>query len=137
MIGLRWDVDVLARFELQLAFAADDVRDALDDYPVLAAARVSLQTQASARLHFESFNFVAFTLFKDFVPPPWSLVSFASHRILLLKKIILNQDEYVISQTDDLRHSCVRITKRRVVKQEKEKDGELVEAFAVPLRMAP
>jgi hypothetical protein len=92
VVGFGWDMDMLARFELELTFAADDVGDALDNDPMLAAARVALKTQASARLHFESFNFVACALFKDFIPPPGSLVSFASHYTFLLKFVYIQAE---------------------------------------------
>ena len=64
MISLRRNVYVLALFELQLTLAADDICDALHNYPVLATTRVTLKTQTSARFHFKSFDFVAFTLFQ-------------------------------------------------------------------------
>jgi hypothetical protein len=43
MLSLRGDVDVLARFELQLAVAADDISDALNDDPVFAPTRMLLK----------------------------------------------------------------------------------------------
>jgi hypothetical protein len=42
VISLRWNVDMLAAAKPQLLFAAHDVRDPCNYYPVLAALRVSL-----------------------------------------------------------------------------------------------
>ena len=53
MVRLWGDVDVFASLELQLPFAADNVSYAFDDDPMLAASRVSLETESRAGLHFK------------------------------------------------------------------------------------
>jgi hypothetical protein len=82
VIGLRWDVDVLAPMQLQLQFATDDIRNACNHDPVLSAPCVALQAKAGAWFHLEHFDFEPGPLFQDFVPAPWSLVKFP-HRAFL------------------------------------------------------
>jgi hypothetical protein len=83
VISLRWNVDVLAAAKLQFLFAADDISDACDHNPVLAALRVPLQTQSRARFYFQHFYFKTRALFQNFVATPGSFIKFP-HRLFLL-----------------------------------------------------
>jgi hypothetical protein len=77
MIGLWWDVYVLAFIEAQGSISADNVGSAGDDDPVLTAPRVTLQTQARSRLDLKPLDFITTALFQNFVTSPRSLIRFS------------------------------------------------------------
>ena len=79
MICLRRNVDVLAFSKLKLTVAANDISDPLDDNPMLAASRVTLEAQARAGFNFKPFNFIASAFLQNLVASPRPLICFSSH----------------------------------------------------------
>jgi hypothetical protein len=71
------DVQVFAFFELKIALAADDIRRALDDDPVFAAPRMTLETQARARLDLKSLDLITIALFQNLIAAPRPLFLFS------------------------------------------------------------